>query len=226
MTHLFIHIPKCAGMTIRHGLKGRIVVAGEGMHKTPEYTDAVRQKMADDEEHHGFEHARWRDVRTDLRILKTFAIVRNPWARTASRYLFARHVLRTGGTHGRGYEKTASSFDAFLEERHEWGGEPYYWHRAVRGWYPQTDYVTDEEGNIRCDVLRCEKLDLDLYAYMGVEEMRSRNVTVKDSPLPWQYLYEDRRRIQIVADWYAKDIETFGFDFDKPATKNYWKPHE
>lgn len=28
--------------------------------------------------------------------------------------------------------------------------------------------------------------------------------------------------IQIVADWYQKDIDYWGFDFDSSATKNYY----
>jgi len=31
-----------------------------------------------------------------------------------------------------------------------------------------------------------------------------------------------KETIQIVADWYQKDIEYWGFDFDTSATKNYW----
>jgi hypothetical protein len=32
-------------------------------------------------------------------------------------------------------------------------------------------------------------------------------------------MYNDKTR-QIIADWYQKDIDTWGFDFDSTATKN------
>ncbi|WP_321339941.1 hypothetical protein [Breoghania sp.] len=32
--------------------------------------------------------------------------------------------------------------------------------------------------------------------------------------------YYTPRTIQIIADWYKNDIETFGFDFDTAATRN------
>jgi hypothetical protein len=31
-----------------------------------------------------------------------------------------------------------------------------------------------------------------------------------------------KETIQIIADWYKKDIDYWGFDFDTPATRNYW----
>ena len=214
---LFIHIPKNAGMTIRHSalLKGRILIATRNHHKSAEYSQTLKNTMDAVGDHHGYEHARWRDWREDLREKHTaFAVIRNPWDRVASRYWFAKKVIE--------FEKKVpasycdvSSFEAFLDERFKWGGKAFFWHRAVRGWFPQFDYVTDDSGAIRCDILRHETLNQDLCAYFGLQEMtRARNVTAYGNGTG---IYTDKT-IQIVADWYKKDIETWGYDFPAAAT--------
>jgi hypothetical protein len=48
---------------------------------------------------------------------------------------------------------------------------------------------------------------------------RSRNVA--ESDYSYKDLYTDKT-IQIIADWYKKDIDHWGYDFDSSATKNYW----
>ena len=106
-----------------------------------------------------------------------------------------------------------SSFKAFLEERHKWGNEDYMWHRAVRGWYPAFDHVCDEKDNVMCDILRLEHHTEDLCAYFNISDMsRNRNVTAMHKG-DYRDFYTDDT-IQIVADWYKKDIEYWGFDFD------------
>jgi hypothetical protein len=222
---IFIHIPKNAGTTIRLSptLKPRIIEAIAKNHKSPEYSQAVKAHMDSIGDHHGYEHARWRDLKPSITsAYDAFAVIRNPWSRVVSRYLFAKKVTEV--------EKKADappgkykidSLEHFLEERFLWGNVEYMWHRAIRGWYPQVDYVTDESGKIRCDCLRLEELDSVLKQYFKLPNMdRARNVTglLKGD---WQELYNDKT-IQIVADWYKADIETFGFDFDTPAQKNYW----
>ena len=98
-------------------------------------------------------------------------------------------------------------------------------HRAVRGWYPAYDYVSDSKDNVRCDILRLEHIDEELPKYFGFEKMhlRPRNVT------GYKKDYKDfytKETIQIVADWYKKDIDYFGFDFDTGATRNlYYETH-
>jgi len=216
MRRLFIHIPKNAGMSIRHAHLPGVEVAGEGKHITPDYTEVVRVHMKANNEHHGFEHARWRDVRADLKRLPAFAVVRNPWARVASRYFFGKQVAKQGKPESQNY--TFRTFDEFLDERHRWGEEPYYWHRAVRGWYQQLDYVTDEAGEVRCTVLRCERLARDLRLLTGFAlPPRRRNVTEHGFPYQGFYSFPQRR---VVADWYARDIEAFGFSFESAATRN------
>ena len=219
---VFIHIPKNAGMTIRKSpqLSQKIIIATTNIHKSKEYSQAVAETMQRNGDHHGFEHARWRDLkRSFVKGYDSFAIIRNPWDRVASRYFFAKKVIEVEKKAKPSYADI-SSFESFLEERHKWGDVEYMWHRAIRGWYPAHDHVSDEEGNIQCDILRFEHLNNDLKSYFKLSEMsRARNVTGLNKDYKTIYTPET---IQIVADWYQKDIETWGFDFDTAAQKNYW----
>ena len=220
---LFIHIPKCAGMTVRRSpmLSDKIIVAGPSAHKSPEYTLAVKSQMDSIGDHHGYEHARWRDIKPEIqKSYKAFAIARNPWDRVVSRYFFAKKVIEVEKKEPVGKHKI-DSFEHFLEERDEWGGVPYMWHRAIRGWYPASDHVTDEDGNLKCDMMRFEKLNEDLCAYFGLLSMsRARNVTALNKGT-YQDLYTPKT-IQLIADWYKDDIDLFGYDFDTGARKNHW----
>lgn len=220
MRKLFIHIPKNAGMTIRKSnlLAHKIIPAGAPNHKNATYTRAVRDKMNSLGDHHGYEHARWIDLSDTAKQIPAFAVVRNPWDRVVSRYFFAKKVIEVEKKAPADYADV-SSFEAFLEERHKWGAEQYMWHRAVRGWYSAFDYVTDEFGNIKCDILRFENLEEDLCKYFNLKEMsRPRNVTALN-PGSYKDIYT-KETIQIVADWYLEDIETWGYDFDSGPSKN------
>ena len=220
---VFIHIPKNAGMTIRRSdaLRDKIMWAGHQVHKSPDYTAAVKRKMDSIKDHHGFEHARWRDLNPNIvKAHGSFAVIRNPWDRVVSRYFFAKKVIEVEKKEPVGEHKI-NSFEHFLEERFDWGNMKYMWHRAIRGWYPAYDYVTDKEGNIMPDILRFENLNKDLCHYFNIPAMtRARNVTALN-PGTYKDLY-NKKTIQIIADWYKKDIETFGYDFDTGPTKNYW----
>ena len=220
---LFIHIPKNAGMTIRKSpqLADKIIPCGTQVHKSKEYSQAVLEHMNSIDDHHGFEHARWRDLKvSSQKNFEAFAIVRNPWDRVVSRYFFAKKVIEVEKKEPVG-KHPIDSFESFLEDRHKWGGMKYMWHRAIRGWYNQKDYVTDVNGNLKCDILKFENLNFEIKSYFKLLDMsRARNVTGLN-----QGIYQDiytKETIQIVADWYKEDIDFFGFDFDGGATKNTW----
>jgi hypothetical protein len=219
---IFVHIPKNAGCTVRLNpeLNQYIIEASPDTHLSKEYTKNLLQTMSAIGDHHGFAHARWKDFNVSLRNqYQAFTIVRNPWARVVSRYFFAKKTIEHEKKNPIGYADI-SSFEAFLEERHKWGNQPFMWHRAIRGWYNQVDYVTDGDGNIKCDILRQEKLEFDIKSYLKIMEMpRARNVTGLISDYKSMYTPQT---IQIVADWFKPDIDIFGFDFDTTATKNIW----
>ena len=220
---LFVHIPKCAGMTIRKSpqLAPYLVVATPNNHISKEYTKGLHKVMAKNRDHHGNEHARWRDIKPSVRNLyDAFAVARNPWDRVVSRYFFAKKVIEVEKKEPVGKHRI-DSFESFLEERFEFGGQDYMWHRAIRGWFPSVDYVCDANGVLRCDMMRFENLNEDLEAYFDIEEMSgARNVTAVNKGT-YQDVYSDKT-IQIVADWYKADIDMFGYDFDTGAQKNTW----
>ena len=220
---LFIHIPKCAGLTIRRSpvLSPYLVLATPDNHKSKEYTQGLHQAMRKSGDHHGNEHARWRDIKLPVRNLyQSFAVARNPWDRVVSRYFFAKKVIEVEKKEPVG-KHNIDSFEHFLEERFDWGGKEYYWHRAIRGWFPAVDHVCDTSGQLKCDMIRFEHLNEDLEAYFGIDKMSgARNVTGLNKGT-YRDIYNDKT-IQIVADWYKEDIDMWGYDFDTGAQRNYW----
>lgn len=215
---IFVHIPKNAGMTVRRGLAQQILVGNDKHLISADYVRRVRQTMSGYGHHHGLEHARWRDYDVALREShRAFAIIRNPWSRVVSRWTYAENAIKT--KRGHFHLLTPMTFQEFLEERHRWGGEPYFWHRAVAGWYPQRDYVTDETGTIRCDLLRFGTDDLERYFEL-TSPLRRRNVS--NFGRDYRTFYGPAE-FDIVADWYKADIELFGFTFDGDATRHLWK---
>tara|TARA_R110002096_G_C14422924_1_gene709280 strand:+ start:188 stop:925 length:738 start_codon:yes stop_codon:yes gene_type:complete len=163
-----------------------------------------------------WDHARIRDIKPEC-IHSPFAIVRNPWDRTISRYFYSRKNEN---------EEAMGSFEEWLESRHKFANIPYLWLRASRGWYSQLEYITNEEGKVICDILRYEHYDDDLKLYLDLPKnyyVPEINVGTYDGI--YREIYTPKT-IQIVAAWYKDDIDYFGFDFGTAATRNYWNDEE
>ena len=218
----FIHIPKCAGMSIRRStdLAGSISPINKNMLINKDYYNNLNNFMKSINDHHGLEHARVRDIKKSfLNKYSFFSIIRNPWERVASRYFFAKQVIEIEKKYHENKHKIAS-FEEFLDERHIWGNKEFMWHRAIRGWYNCYDYVVDEDKKIIPDILRFEELNTELKLYFKLENVhKKRNVTKKK--IETKLIY-NQKTIQIVADWYKKDIDFFGYDFDSTATRNVY----
>jgi hypothetical protein len=217
--HLFIHIPKNAGMAVRNSpqMRRKVIFADPYFHVSRAYTRELVEVMTAEGFHHGAQHARLIDVHPAVRArLQPVAVIRNPYARVWSRFTFQmKYEEREGGD----VDYSPAAFEAFLEERHIFAGRPYFWHRAISGWYPQTDYVIDESGALACHILRQEHLAEEIGRYFGVTDLPQRNRSGRTAP-HYRDVYSDAAK-RIVAEHYKADIELFGFDFEGPAQRNY-----
>ncbi len=216
--HLLVHIPKNAGMALREApyLEGKLVIANRRRLKSKSYAQALKTFMQARDLHPGYEHARLRDIDRSVRVgALPFAVIRNPWARTFSRFKF---YLQTSRAHELQLELTHAGFERFLETRHEWGSVEFFWHRASLGWYPQIDYIIDETGTVAADILRQEHLAEEVSRYFGVPQTLERKNVSRHGDRSYRDFYS-AGAIQVVADWHATEIDLFGFDFDTSATR-------
>lgn len=198
-SHHLIHIPKNAGMAVRQALAYRVSLSEPHYHYR--YIDIVDQFGRD---------------------MRYFAIVRNPWSRTVSRYLFARQRCATWPADDprRMYMSTAtfSDFvrDARIFEIPKHPGMP--WMGPTTSWFDQLEWMRDERGRVMCDAVRFEHLDDDLSAYFG-HQIRVPEKNRTGQSIDYRRMYTDELA-ESVASRFAEDIEHFGFTFDGPATKN------
>jgi hypothetical protein len=196
----FIHIPKNAGTAIREVLRWR----GDVSLSDPK-------------------HYRYRDIADVVgRHLEFFAVVRNPWSRTASRYRYGIQNSRNWKPDDprRQYIQNVS-FDQFVKDQKIIGipafpGQP--WMGPLNSWFNQLEWLRDESGEVACSCLRFEYLNSDINEYLkSMLILPRKNVTVR-SP-DYRTMYTDELA-EIVADAFRDDIEHFGFNFDGAATRN------
>ncbi len=197
-TRQFIHIPKNGGVAVRDALtlQRDVVLA------TPY-------------------HSRVRDLPQGPRY---FSVIRNPWARTASRYQFGKQNAARwpDGDPRKVYMRTAT-FEQFVREQPilpipEHPGQP--WMGPLSSWFNQLDWLCDAAGKVVCDCLRLEYLDTDLSRYLGRKiTVRRRNAT--HDRYDYRTMYTPALA-RIVEETFAADIEHFGFTFDGSAMRNYY----
>jgi hypothetical protein len=197
----FIHIPKNGGTSVRASLEQRGDVSlGQPFHSR--YRDVVRQLGVD---------------------LRYFCVVRNPWSRTASRYVFSRQTARGWAADDpRKLYIEKASFEDYVRDQKifdipEHPGKP--WMGPMNSWFNQLEWITDEDQIVRCDCLRLERLENDLEIYFQ-EPVK----VVRENRTKHRYDYKDLytpRLIEIVGEIFQQDIDHFGFTFEGPATRGF-----
>jgi hypothetical protein len=192
---LFIHIPKTAGTTI-HELFG-IEVRERGPH-IPAYAYRWASPAF-------FDHA------------FKFAVVRNPWDRMVSAFHFLKEARWPDDkVWSDRHLKGVDTFADFLEALRR----PFFRNlvRSELHFHPQVGFVADLKGRLLVDQviyfenlapgLRrvADRLQLQL-PDVGVEQLNaSERGDYRD--------YYDTRGRELVGRMYARDIETFGYQFE------------
>jgi hypothetical protein len=197
---IFVHIPKTAGNSIN-----RVFGVGWEDHKDLQcYYDELP-----------------RAVFTNY---FKFAVVRNPWDRLLSDYNYQLKKSRAPAAKLFVYAADGSkrNFAAWVEtalsapeqyDAGDWGGavSPH-----IHRWSPQLDWIS-VGGKARTDfVARLEQLPEDFRTVCHQLEMPPFRLPHRNRRLHWHYShYYDRTTRELVAAYYARDIEHFGYEFER-----------
>ena len=136
----------------------------------------------------------------------TFAVVRNPWDKVVSHYHYRVQTDQTNlGTSPVGFTDWV---------RLSYGQkDPLYYDKPIM-FMPQSDWVSDHDGKILINfVCHFENLNDD-FSYVAKELGISVNLPHLKSSKHGHYsdCYNEESR-DIVANWFKKDIENFGYSF-------------
>ena len=211
--YVFVHIPKTGGTALALALEARAAKDDILFGDTPKArARAHRQKALTG---HGrlWKHSTLADIdglvtARDLDDWFVLTLVRNPWDRVLSYYVW----LRTQRfDHPAVRLAAASDFSAFLAAPET---------RASLRAHPSEAYLRDASGRLRCTLwLRLEHLDRDIApfeAHLGfrIAPVAAFNRTHRDPD--WRPSYSDADAA-LVADLCAPDIARFGYRFDDPV---------
>ena len=190
---IFVHIPKCAGISVAYTLFGH----RGGAH----YSIEKYQKIF---------------TKTEFEEFFKFTIVRNPWDRLVSAY----HYFLQGGRNEkdrRWAEKHLSKYETFNDFVKEWISRDRVFKSLV--FRPQYSFVC-LPGSLTPTVDfigRFENLDAD-FSYIkkklaiSAPDLPSLNKS-KARKNDYRKYYNGETR-QIIADVYREDIELFDYNFD------------
>jgi hypothetical protein len=208
---IFVHIPKCAGMSVGRSLFGDY----GGSHLGIQTYQIIFSKA-------------------DFDAYFKFAFVRNPWDRVLSAYrymdaVYGRYVSALG-TVPRPEEYTDASDDLRTKlstkfEVHEYPD----FEAFVTGWInpqnlrvhehfrPQHRFVCSPDGKLQLDyVARFETIESDLAKIgerLGIEATLSHDNRTDGDAVDYRDHYTPQMR-KIVERHYARDIELFDYSFD------------
>lgn len=188
---LFVHIPKCAGITVNKTLYG----CRGGAHMS---TELYKHYL----------------TRREFETFFKFTFVRNPWDRVVSAY----HFLREGGLNDRDRgdaERSVLAFATFDEFVREFIGQ----NRLMETVHFRPQYLflcKNDRAAPDVDFIgRFERFEEDfatVCARLGVSCTPAHANSGRSRPISWRNVYTDETA-EIVSLAYARDITLFDYAF-------------
>lgn len=136
----------------------------------------------------------------------TFTIIRNPWDKVVSHYHY-----RVQRNHNDLRNKPIEFKDWV---KHTYGNQDTFYYDAPKMFMPQIDWIADEKDEILVDeVIHFEYLASefdDLLKKLGVKRTLPH---MKKSSRGNYREYYDKETIEIVRNWFDRDIKKFGYQF-------------
>jgi hypothetical protein len=147
-----------------------------------------------------------------------FAFVRNPWDRLVSWYSMVTTFSRTGNELWQYVHDNSSTFEEFIyncTDEVEIKKGVYYSFS-----YNQLDYVTDENGDLLVDFIgQLENFDEDLLEVLSRIGIELETIPRKNTSDHRHYsTFYTRDTEMIVRERFKRDIEYFGYEFERPHT--------
>lgn len=136
----------------------------------------------------------------------TFTVVRNPWDKVVSHY---HYRVQTGQT---GLSEQPVSFKEWVALTYGKQDPRYY--NKPKMFMPQLDWISDQQGNVLVDdICRFENLQEDFQRVCQRIGKEASLPHLKASQRGHYREYYDAETVQIVADWFEKDIQYFEYQF-------------
>ena len=198
---ILIHIPKTGGSSIeklysfKWSSKNRI--------DNPFHIDRVEKEL----EPHLPARVLQRSFPDTFKNSFKAAFVRNSWEYVLSAYFWLKKY--TGLRHEFNYWVQ----NEFIDTRER---ENYIFMR-----WCQLDWITNEAGNLLVDFIgRTENLQRHFDFCCEMMDTPTRKLKKYNRTLHWHYShYYNEKSIEQIKERYRKDIEFFGFEFDRPASR-------
>ncbi|MEJ7814602.1 MAG: sulfotransferase family 2 domain-containing protein [Rubrobacter sp.] len=204
---VFVHIQKTGGVTVHELLRERI----PDLRNILARHEFARRGMAELDD--------WDEY-------FKFAFARNPWDRLVSWYTMVTTFDKAGNELWRYVHDNSSTFEEFI---HNCTGEVeirkgVYYSFA----YNQLDYVMDEHGNLLVDFIgRLENLDEDIqevFRRIGLE-LETVPHHNRSGHRHYSTFYTPETEM-IVRERFNRDIEYFGYEFERPLALQHAGPME